>query len=217
MKGVIFDVDGVLCESSVDHYLAWRRLAADLGFELPSTYQDRLRGISRQASLELVLQAGDLENKFTQEQFQALSDQKNHYFQERIEAITPEFLAPGARALLEQLKERNILLATASASRNAKRLLEKLEISCFFNFMVDPAKIHHPKPHPMIFSEAAKGLGLAPEECIGIEDAPAGIESIIKAGMLPIGIGDPLLLKEATSVFPDLKSATPTILQLVKE
>lgn len=217
MQAVIFDVDGVLCESSKDHFLAWKRLAKELGFFLPEDYEDRLRGISRAASLEQLLKEGHLQHAFTQEEKQELMNRKNRYYQQALEEVTPEDLNPGVKELLELLKEMKIPMAVASASRNAPKLLEKMEILSYFNLLVDPATITHPKPHPEIFLQAAHGLGIKPALCIGIEDAPAGIESILRAGMMAIAIGDERLFPEEIPAFANIKEATPHLLKCIKE
>ena len=217
MQAVIFDVDGVLCESSKDHFLAWKRLAEELGFSLPQDYEDRLRGISRAASLEFLLKEGNLQQSFTQEEKQELMDRKNRYYQQTLEEVTPEDLNPGVKELLELLKQRKIPMAVASASRNAPKLLEKMKILSYFDVIVDPASIRYPKPHPEIFFQAAHHLGMDPAFCIGIEDAPAGIESILRAGMMAIAIGDERLFPEGIPSFSNIKEATPYLLKSIKE
>lgn len=217
MLAIIFDVDGVLAESSKDHYLAWKKLAAELGFDLPKEYEDRLRGISRAESLEQLLTHGHLEKTFTQKEKQELMDRKNDYYQQALEDVTLEDANPGVKELLEELKGMKIPMAIASASRNAPKLLEKMEIWSYFDYMVDPATIQHPKPDPEIFLKAAEGLGVEPAHCIGIEDAPAGIESILQAGMKPIAIGKEYLFPPGIPSFESLKEASPYLLELIKE
>ncbi len=203
-RAVVFDMDGVLTETSHEHFLAWKSLAEELGFDLPDYVKDDVKGISRMASLEIVLKAGNLKRAYTEAEKEALATKKNKIYVELIHAFTEANLSVGARPLLEALKAHQIKIALASASKNAPFLLKAMNIETYFDAVVDPTVITRGKPAPDIFLEAAKLIGVAPEFCIGIEDAYAGIESILGAGMKPVGIGSPHFLKNCEDVFPSI-------------
>lgn len=205
IKAVIFDMDGVLTETSHEHFLAWNRLAKKLGYSLPPDVKDAIRGLSRLASLEIVLRTGNLENQFTEREKYKLAELKNRYYVESIQKFTPEDLAKGACELLNLLKCNNLKIALASASKNSRFLLHAMKIEHYFDAVVDPASIENGKPEPDIFLKAAELLGVNPAECIGIEDAYAGIESILAAGMKAVGVGDSKHLTNCSDVFEDLK------------
>jgi beta-phosphoglucomutase len=204
-KAVIFDMDGVLTETSEQHFLAWNRLANDLGYNLPRGVKDKVRGVSRMESLEIVLNEGKVSDRFSKEEKLEMAERKNRYYVESIKQFTPKNLSEGARELLELLKRNNIKVSMASVSKNSEFLLHAMEINQYFNAIADPASIKRGKPAPDIFLKAAELLGTNPSECIGVEDAYAGIESINAAGMEAIGVGDPKLLTNCSNVFKDLK------------
>ncbi len=204
-KAVIFDMDGVLTETSEEHFLAWKALAKELGFVLPDPIKDEVKGISRMASLEIVLSAGHMADAFTIEEKEGLATRKNDIYLDLIQDFSPKNLSQGAQALLKSLKENGILIGLASASKNAPFLLKAMAIEHYFDTVVDPRGIKNGKPAPDIFLKAAEQLGLEPSKCIAVEDAFAGIESILSAGMIPIGIGSGQLLWNAKHVFNDLK------------
>jgi len=188
VKGVAFDLDGVLADTSHSHYLAWNDLAVALGFQLPVTFEDRLRGISRLDALGIVLAHGGFEHSYSDREKQGLATWKNDRYLKYIEAYGPDDLVPGTLALLQLLKNHGIGVALASASANARQLLRAMGIMNYFDFIVDATQVVHGKPHPEIFVRACEGLGLLATEVIGIEDAEAGIQSIQSAGMFAVGI-----------------------------
>lgn len=205
LKAVIFDMDGVLTETSEQHFMAWKRLAHELGYSLPDSVKDDVKGISRLASLEIVLAAGEREKTFSQAEKEKLASRKNEIYLELIHAFSPENLSEGALALLKSLKANGLLIGLASASKNAPFLLEAMGIEAYFDTVVDPSSIANGKPAPDIFLKAADQLGVSPSESIGVEDAFAGIESILSAGMVAIGIGDPRLLWNARHLYDGLE------------
>jgi len=208
VKGVIFDLDGVLTETSKAHFEAWRDLAHSLGFEVPHRLEDEVRGISRMDSLECVLAYSESEalKNLPHDEKVALATQKNEMYLKRIEQYNPMDLSPGARELLDFLKEKGLKLALASASKNAPFLLKAMEIDHYFDAVVNPGEIANGKPAPDIFLRACELLELQPTECIGIEDAYAGIESIHAAGMKAIGIGSKEVLTNCKDVVSGLES-----------
>lgn len=217
IKAVIFDMDGVLTETSHQHFLAWNRLAEELGYILPLEVKDAVRGISRLASLDIVLKAVNADKRFTESEKLVLAEIKNIYYIESIKRFTAEDLSEGARELLELLKENGLKIALASASKNSKFLLRAMEIRQYFDIVVDPAVIQKGKPAPDIFLKAAELLNIAPEDCIGIEDAYAGIESIQRAGMTALGVGDAAVLSNCSIVFDNLQGVYSYFVRLFRE
>lgn len=189
VEGVIFDMDGVLTETSKAHFEAWRWLAAEMGFDVPEHLEDEVRGISRRDSLEKVLKYANQPTNYSDEEKSILSDRKNAKYLELIKAYSPENLSYGAVELLEMLKQKGIKIGLASASNNAPFLLKAMGIEHYFDAVVDPKTVVNGKPAPDIFLKASELLDLLPDACVGIEDAYAGIESIHAAGMNAIGIG----------------------------
>lgn len=205
LEAVIFDMDGVLTETSSQHFKAWQQLALELGFQLGEEINGKLKGISRLESLEIVLIAGSMLNEFKEAEKLALADRKNAIYQSLIKEYTKDNLAEGALKLLTSIRENNIKIALASVSRNAEFLLKAMGIKGYFDAVADPEKVKHGKPAPDIYLLAAEMLGIKPDSCIGIEDARAGIESIKNAGMQPIGIGRHEDLPNCDIVVPNLK------------
>lgn len=206
IKAVIFDMDGVLTETSKQHFLAWRRLAQDLGCDLPPSVMDEVRGISRLDSLNIVLETCGIRSQFDEAEKIALANQKNAYYLESIDSFSEADLSVGALELLGELKRRGLLIGLASASKNAPQLLKAMAIEHFFDAVVDPKSIIEGKPAPDIFIKAAELLNVNPENCIGIEDAFAGIESIKAAGMTAYGIGHKGILTNCDHIYSDLNA-----------
>jgi beta-phosphoglucomutase len=213
LEAVIFDMDGVLTETSWQHYLAWKLLAKDLGFEIGEEINEQVKGISRLESLEIVLRAGNMVDKFTEEEKAELANRKNIIYQDLIKEFTKENLSEGVLELLISLKANNIKIGLASVSKNAQFLLEAMEIRDYFDIVVDPSEIEHGKPAPDIFIMAAKKLEVEPKNCVGIEDAFAGIESIKGASMKPVGIGSSEVLYNCEKVFSSLTEVDIDILK----
>ncbi|MDC7228277.1 MAG: beta-phosphoglucomutase [Spirochaetales bacterium] len=187
LKAVIFDLDGVITDTSEYHYLAWQRLADEEGFIFSRDINERLRGISRLASLDIILDASSV--RLAGSKRFELGERKNEYYKELLKQITPESLLPGIPEFMKVLKEKRIKTALASASRNAPEVIDRLGITDDFDLVMDAAAVEKGKPDPEIFVSAAEKLGLYPEQCIGIEDAAAGVEAIRAGGMFSVGIG----------------------------
>lgn len=211
-RGVIFDLDGVITDTARYHYLAWKKLADELGIYFDEVINERLKGVSRLESLEIILEKSD--KKYSQEEKEYYANKKNEYYKEMIKRITPQDLLPGVERFIEELKKRGIKTAIASVSKNAFTVLENLKIKDKFDYIVDANEIKHGKPDPEIFLNAAKHLGIPPERCIGIEDSAAGITAIKRAGMYAVGVGNPETVKEADLILKDL-SETDKILELL--
>lgn len=190
-KGVLFDLDGVLTDTAEYHYQAWQRLGKEIGITIDRAFNEELKGVSREDSLKLLLTHGGREKEFDSKQFAELTKQKNEYYVELIQQVSLDDVYPGILELLKQLKAQGIKIALASASKNGPFLLEKMVLMSFFDGIADPAEVEKGKPDPEIFQVAAQKVGLTAVECIGIEDAKAGIQAILASGALPIGVGRP--------------------------
>jgi beta-phosphoglucomutase len=202
LKAVIFDLDGVITDTARYHYLAWRKVAHELGIYFDERINERLKGVDRLQSLEIVLERAD--RGFTAEEKQQWADRKNEYYKELIGRMTPTEIAPGARELLVTLKEKGIKTGLASVSKNAQTVIEKLQIKEHFDYMADAAQIQKGKPDPEIFLTVAENIQVEAGNCIGVEDAAAGIKAIKAAGMFAVGVGDPKILNEADEVISGL-------------
>lgn len=201
-RALIFDLDGVLTDTAKVHYRAWKRLADEIGVRFDETVNERLKGVDRMRSLEIILERAD--RTYALEEKRELAARKNGYYVGLIVALGPEDLFPGARELLQAARAAGLRLGLASASRNAAMLLQRLGIADAFDVVVDAADIQNPKPHPEIFLAAASALGVAPADCIGIEDAAAGVTAIKAAGMAAVGIGNGIELVKADAVLPSI-------------
>lgn len=204
VRAVIFDLDGVLTDTAALHYRAWRRVADEIGVPFDETVNHRLKGVDRATSLDIILERAT--RAFPADERRRLAKRKDRYFKDLIASFTPAQLFPGARAVLESLRARGIRIALASASQNAPALIERLGITALFDHVVNPAKVTAGKPAPDIFLAAATALGVEPSDCLGVEDAVAGIAAIKAADMFAVGIGEARSLTAADVVVPDIAS-----------
>lgn len=203
-EALIFDLDGVLADTAHLHHAAWQRLAGELGLPWDDSIGERLKGVDRAASLDIVL--GEAAGRYTIEQKHQFADRKNGYYRKAIEAFSVKDLLPGALKTLRAARTACLKIALASASRSAGELVERMGIGEYFDHIVDASMVARPKPDPEIFQRAAAALGVDPAACLGIEDAQAGVVAIKSAGMAALGIGDARTLREADAVLPDLTS-----------
>lgn len=187
IKGVIFDLDGVIVSTDNCHYQAWKRMADEEGIPFDRTINERLRGVSRMESLSLILEKADKE--YSEEEKQAMASRKNGYYAELIRGLTPEDMLPGAMDTLKHLKSKGIKIAIGSSSRNTPLILRQLHLENTFDAVADGNAIRRSKPDPEVFLLAAKLLGLAPENCLVVEDADAGVEAALAGGMRVLGVG----------------------------
>ncbi|ADV48304.1 beta-phosphoglucomutase [Cellulophaga sp. E16_2] len=199
--GFIFDLDGVIVDTAKYHYLAWRKLANELGFEFTHEQNELFKGVSRKRCLEILLAIGKI--KATQEQFDSWMIEKNVDYLAYIENMDVSEILPDVPKVLDYLKHKNIPIALGSASKNAKPILEKVNLLSYFDVLVDGNNVTKAKPDPEVFLIAAKQLGVKPCNCIVFEDAVAGIEAANAAGMISIGIGDAEILNQAKYNFKD--------------
>lgn len=204
LKGVVFDLDGVITDTAHYHYLAWKKTAESIGIEFDEAFNENLKGVSRIDSLLLILKKDGRENDFTEEQIETLAAEKNEFYVSLLQEITPTDVLPGIKELIVDLKKQNLKCAIASVSKNARTVLNALEMEQAFDYIVDAAKITKSKPDPEIFVEACRGLGLETAEVVGIEDAQAGIEAINAAGIISVGVGSGLRDADMTVKNTDL-------------
>lgn len=210
-RAVIFDLDGVLTDTAIYHFYAWKALADELGIAFTEHDNEQLKGVDRLGSLRWILQKGGL--VLGGEEEAHLMQQKNTHYLELIDHMTAADLYPGVQPLFAQLKHSGIKIGLASASKNAAFVVQRLGIAAQFDYIADANQVINSKPDPEVFLLAARGLGVAPEHCIGVEDALAGIEAINRAGMKAIGIGDARVLSGALRVYPELAGLTLAGLQ----
>src|SRR5699024_8840615 len=212
-KAVLFDLDGVLTSTSDNHYEAWKKMMKELGHDLPREFKDRLRGISRMESLELILDYFNLQ--YPSEEKEELAMKKNDYYKDSIRSFTSRDLYPGAINILNKLREMDVRIGLVSASKNALGLIKNMKIEDCFDIIVDPNELKRGKPHPDPFLKAADMLDMDPGDCLGVEDARSGIESINAANMTSLGIGG-RDLENAYFLYPDIESAYNFIINWVE-
>jgi beta-phosphoglucomutase len=200
-KGFIFDLDGVIVDTAKYHYLAWKKLANELGFEFTSAQNELFKGVSRKRCLEILLKIGNREA--TQLEFDAWMIEKNLDYLKYIKNMDASEILPDVPKILEFLKENNIPIALGSASKNAQPILEKVGLLHYFDTIVDGNNVTKAKPDPEVFLLAARQLGVDSSDCIVFEDAVAGVEAANAAKMVSIGIGDKKVLSEAKFNFRD--------------
>ncbi len=188
MKGFIFDLDGVIVSTDGLHYLAWKQMADKEGIYFDEKINNRLRGVSRMASLEIVLERASRE--YSDEEKQALATYKNDIYKELLKSLTPADILPGVAKTLNELRARGYKLAIGSSSRNTPAILKYIGLEGFFDAVSDGNNITHSKPDPEVFIKGALFLGLDCAECYVVEDAKAGIDAGRAGGFTTIALGD---------------------------
>ncbi|MGE5631109.1 MAG: beta-phosphoglucomutase [Caulobacteraceae bacterium] len=187
IRGCIFDLDGVIVDTAKYHYLAWKRLAEELGFDFTLKDNERLKGVSRMASLEILLEVGGL--SFDEKTKLALAAKKNGWYIEYISAMKEDEILPGVKIFLDKVRTAGVKIALGSASKNALTILTNLKLTKLFDAIIDGNKVSKAKPDPEVFLLAAQELGIEPQYCVVFEDAKAGVEAAKMAGMKCIGAG----------------------------
>ena len=203
----IFDLDGVLVDTAKYHYLAWKRLAKELGFDFSEQHNERLKGVSRMASLDILLEVGGIKD-LPEEEKQNLAAKKNTWYVAYINRMTPDEILPGVLDFLHQLKAAHVKTALGSASKNAPLILKRTGLARFFDAIIDGNTITKAKPDPEVFLLGAQALDAPADCCIVFEDAEAGVEAALRAGMKCVGVGNPTILRKATVVIPGLEGLT---------
>jgi len=204
IKGCIFDLDGVIVDTAKYHYLAWKELAESLGFAFTKKDNERLKGVSRMRSLDILLEIG--KKNFDKETKLKFAENKNKKYLEYILKMTPDEILPGVIDFMNVLKNKNIKIALGSASKNAMTILNQLNLTNYFNAVIDGTKVSNAKPDPEVFLKGAEALNLKPEECLVFEDAEAGIEAAIKGRFKCVGIGSPEILSKANHIMPGFEN-----------
>ncbi len=210
VKACIFDLDGVIVDTARYHFLAWRRLAREMGFDLSKSENERLKGVSRMASLDILLEIGKIE--LSEEEKSIKADLKNLWFVDFILTMSPNDILPGVSNFLNRLTDEGISIGLGSASKNAKTILKQIELTNRFSAVIDGNLVSTAKPDPEVFLKASEALQMVPEECVVFEDAIAGIEAAHRAGMKCIGVGDPSILRKADRVIPGFEGVGTDIL-----
>lgn len=200
-KCFIFDLDGVIVDTAKYHYLAWQKIAQQLGIEFTPEHNEELKGVSRVRSLDIILKLGNIEA--TQEEKNVWLVQKNEDYLSYLVTMDENEILPGVLPVLIYLKENNQKIVLGSASKNAKPILEKAKIIDYFDAIVDGNDVTNAKPDPEVFLQGAKKVNFSNEKCIVFEDSVAGVQAANIAGMTSVGIGEESILYEAQFVFPD--------------
>lgn len=200
-KAFIFDLDGVIVDTARYHFLAWQKLAAQLGINFTTAHNEQLKGVSRVRSLDIILDLGKVNAH--QEDKNLWLKQKNDDYLTYLKDIDNSEILPGVMPILEFLKTNKQPIALGSASKNARPILEKTGTLHYFDAIVDGNDVSNAKPDPEVFLQAAKLLGVSPENAIVFEDSVAGIQAANMAGMTSVGIGETGILHEAQFIFKD--------------
>ena len=211
VKACIFDLDGVIVDTAVYHYKAWKRLANQMGFDFTEEQNEKLKGVSRTRSLELILQWGGVTK--TDAEKEELATQKNTWYVDMISHMKPDEILPGAKGFVQTCRDAGIKTALGSASKNSMMILEKIGMVNLFDAIIDGNKVSKAKPDPEVFLKGAEEVGIAPANCVVFEDAIAGIEAAIAGGMKSVGIGSPEVLGEANLVVSGLNEMSLEKLQ----
>ena len=200
-KAFIFDLDGVIVDTAKYHFLAWQKIAAEIGIEFTPEHNEELKGVSRIRSLDLILELGKI--SASQDDKDRWLKQKNEDYLSYLVHMDQSEILPGVMHILQFLRENNQPIALGSASKNARPILEKTGILHYFDAIVDGNDVSNAKPDPEVFIQAAKQLGFENDQSIVFEDSLAGVQAANVAGMLSIGIGEASVLKDAQYNFPD--------------
>lgn len=208
LKGLAFDLDGVITDTAKFHYQAWRELARPLGIEVTPAINEQLKGVSRLESLAIILRSAHQFDRYSVAEREALAQQKNDQYVRMIQTMTPADILPGIIPLLKAAKAEHLKISLASASKNAPMILTRLGLTDYFDQIVDPATLHHGKPDPEIFQRAAASMQLDNQEVVGLEDSQAGITAINAAGQFSVGIGTPQQLGAADYLVPTTSELT---------
>ncbi len=202
IKACIFDLDGVIVDTAKYHFVAWRRLANELGFDFSHEDNEKLKGVSRVESLRLILKWGNVEK--TEEEQKALAARKNEWYTDSIQSMPKEEILDGVIAFLESVKAAGMKIALGSASKNARAILQQVELMDYFDAIVDGNNVVHSKPHPEVFLNGTNALGVQPEECIVFEDAEKGVAAALRGNFFAVGLGEADVLGAAHLVLPSL-------------
>ncbi len=206
IKACLFDLDGVICDTAKYHYAAWKRLANELGFDISHEFNETLKGVNRMDSLERILEHGYV--RLAAEEKETWAAKKNEWYLEFVKEMKPSEILPGVITIFDEAKKRNLKICLGSASKNAKLILELLQITAYFDEIIDGTMVEKGKPNPEVFLKGATACGVKPKECIVFEDALEGVKAGQAAGCYTVGIGDMKTLKKADMVISNFTDIT---------
>ncbi len=206
IKAFLFDLDGVIVDTAIYHYQAWKRLANELGFDISEEFNEQLKGVSRMDSLDLILAHGGL--SLPEEKKNELAAQKNQWYLELVSRMNSDDILPGVATFFSQVRKAGLKTALGSVSKNAALILDRIGMSNAFDAIIDGTKISKGKPDPEVFTKGAAELEVSPAECVVFEDAVAGVEAGKRGGMFVVGLGSPSVLTQADLVAPSLNALT---------
>lgn len=202
-ENIIFDLDGVLVSTDEYHYQAWKKIADEEGIYFDRAINNRLRGVSRMESLEIILERAH--KTYTQAEKEKLAQRKNDYYKELLGNLTASDTLQGVRETLIDLRQKDVHIAVGSSSKNTMRILKQVGLENAFDAIADGTEITHSKPDPEVFLLAAQKLGAKPENCLVVEDAPAGVQAGINAGMQVAGIGEAAKVSQAAYALREIR------------
>ncbi len=203
IEACIFDLDGVIVDTARYHYIAWKEIARELGFEFSELHNERLKGVSRMTSLDILLEVGNI--VLNDGQKQKMAEKKNNRYVSLISQMSPDEILPGVVDFLKQVRSEGLKTAIGSASKNTPLILERLDLIKFFDAVIDGNKVSQAKPNPEVFIKGAFALNVLPGNCVVFEDASAGIEAAVNGGMMSVGIGQMENFHDADLVIPGFK------------
>ena len=213
IRGSVFDLDGVIVDTAKYHFLAWKRLADQLNIPFTERDNERLKGVSRMDSLDIILDIGRM--KMKKEQKEKYARLKNEWYIDYISRMTPDEILPGSIELIEEMKSAGIKTALGSASKNTPMILNRLGMEDLFDAVADGNIVKKAKPDPEVFLVAARMIGVEPVHCVVFEDAVAGVQAAHRAGMLCVGVGSEDILNEADYIISGLKEMNLGILEKI--
>lgn len=215
IKACLFDLDGVIVDTAQYHFIAWRRLANELGFDFSEKDNEKLKGVARMESLDMILSWGGIE--LSQEEKETWAAKKNEWYRAYLKDMTPDDILEGVMPFLEDLERKNIRIGLGSASKNARTVMEQIQLIERFEVIIDGTKTTRSKPDPQVFQLGAEALAVQPSECIVFEDAASGIEAALNGGFYAVGIGESENLSKAHLVIPNFIGRTfDNIVQALK-
>jgi beta-phosphoglucomutase len=203
IKACIFDLDGVIVDTAKYHFKAWRRLANELGFDFSEEDNEKLKGVSRIESLNLILDWGG--KTVEEEQKAILAQQKNDWYLELIQQMSPDEILPGVHRFIKRLKKKHVKIVLGSASKNSEFILGKVGLLPFFDVVIDGNKTTKSKPDPEVFLNGAAAVDALPKHCIVFEDAEKGVEAALAGGFYTVGVGNNDVLEDAHIVIPSFE------------
>lgn len=216
IQAALFDLDGVIVDTAKYHFLAWRRLADELGFEFTEKDNERLKGVSRMRSLEILLEVGGFTNKFSDDEKADMASRKNTWYVEYISKMDESEILRGTVDCLKGFRALGIKTALGSASKNAMLILNNLKLTGYFDAIIDGTKTSKAKPDPEVFLLGAQAVGVKPESCVVFEDAQAGLEAAKSAGMKAVAVGRPEDLKGYDLIIKGLYEVKPEEIKSMK-